>query len=97
MGRSQDAVLYGSEVTLWLHGEEKRIGALGPQVPSNASRLHGIPFADIYRRHNRDFYSIDPSLFGPAVVTMFSLDTGRSFRFGRLLPDLIQASFASHR
>lgn len=97
MGRTNDAILYGGEVTLWLHGEEKRLGNIGVQVPSSASRLHGTPFADIFRRHNRDFYSIDPNLFGPAVATFFNLDTGRSLRFGRILPDIIQASFAAHK
>jgi methenyltetrahydromethanopterin cyclohydrolase len=97
MGRTNDAILYGAEVTLWLHGDEKRIGNLGAQVPSNASRAHGTPFAEIFRRHNRDFYSIDPNLFGPAVISFFNLDTGRSLRFGRALPDIIQASFATHR
>jgi len=94
MGRTNDAILYGSEVTLWVHGEEKRLGELGAQVPSSASRSHGTPFAEIFRRHNRDFYSIDPNLFGPAIVTLFNLNDGRSLRFGRTMPDVIQASFA---
>lgn len=95
MGRTNDAILYGGEVTLWVRGDERTIAKLGPQIPSDASPDHGHPFGQIFERYNRDFYSIDPSLFGPAVVTLFNLDTGRSYRFGRLMPDVLQGSFTS--
>jgi methenyltetrahydromethanopterin cyclohydrolase len=95
MGRTNDAILYGAEVTLWVRGDERTLGKLGAQVPSGASPDHGHPFAQIFQRHGRDFYSIDPSLFGPAVVTLMNLDTGRTYRFGRLMPDVLQGSFTS--
>jgi methenyltetrahydromethanopterin cyclohydrolase len=95
MGRTNDAILYGGEVTLWVRGDEKTLGAIGPRVTSGASRDHGQPFVQIFEKYHRDFYSIDPSLFGPAVVALFNLDTGRSFRFGRMLPEVLQQSFTS--
>ncbi len=95
MGRTNDAILYGSEVTLWLRGEESSMGSVGARVPSSASPDHGRPFAQIFERHGRDFYSIDPRLVGPAVVNLFNLDTGRSYRFGRLMPDILQQSFTA--
>lgn len=95
MGRTNDAILYGGEVTLWVRGEESSIASVGSRVPSRASPDHGRPFAQIFERHGRDFYSIDPSLFGPAVVNFFNLDTGRSYRFGRVVPDVLQQSFTS--
>ncbi len=95
MGRTNDAILYGGEVTLWVRGDEKSLGAAGALVPSSASRDHGKPFAAVFEEHGRDFYSIDPSLFGPAVVALFNVDTGRSFRFGRTLPEVLQVSFTS--
>jgi methenyltetrahydromethanopterin cyclohydrolase len=93
MGRTYDAVLYGSEVTLWVRGDEKSLGAIGPQVVSAASAEFGQSFSAIFERHGRDFYSIDPSLFGPAVVALFNVDPGRSFRFGRTAPEVLQESF----
>lgn len=93
LGRASDAILYGAEVTLWVRGDDTALGAAGPQVPSSASRDHGKPFRQVFEEHGRDFTSIDPSLFGPAVVALFNLDTGRSFRFGRVLPEVLQESF----
>ncbi len=95
IGRTNDAVLYGSEVTLWLRGSDAEIESLGPRIPSNASPDHGEPFRAIFERYNRDFYRVDPHLFSPAVITLVNLDTGRVFRFGQLLPDVVEKSFTT--
>jgi methenyltetrahydromethanopterin cyclohydrolase len=88
IGRTNDAILYGGEVTLWVRGDDESLAEIGPRVPSNASQDHGQPFAAIFERYGRDFYKIDPHLFSPAVVTFNNLETGRRFRFGELRPDL---------
>jgi methenyltetrahydromethanopterin cyclohydrolase len=93
IGRTNDAVLYGGEVLLWVRGDDASLEAIGPRIPSGASPDHGQPFAAIFERAGRDFYKIDPHLFSPAVVTLANLDTGRSFRFGHTLPRVIHESF----
>jgi methenyltetrahydromethanopterin cyclohydrolase len=93
IGRTNDAILYGGEVTLSVRGDDDSLEAIGPQVPSGASPDHGQPFAAIFERYHRDFYKIDPYLFSPAVVTFVNLDTGRSFAFGHTLPRVIHESF----
>jgi methenyltetrahydromethanopterin cyclohydrolase len=95
IGRTNDAILYGGEVRLWVRGDDASLEAIGPRVPSNASADHGRPFAEIFARYDRDFYRIDPLLFSPAVVELVNLDSGRSWRFGQLLPDVIEKSFGS--
>jgi methenyltetrahydromethanopterin cyclohydrolase len=95
IGRTNDAILYGGEVTLWVRSEDTILEKIGPGVPSTSSRDHGVPFAEIFERYNRDFYQIDPLLFSPALVTLNNLVTGRSFTFGRLCPEVIRKSFAS--
>ena len=82
-------------MTLWITGDEQSIRELGPRVPSSASADHGQPFAEIFARYERDFYKIDPLLFSPAVVQLISLESGRSFRFGEVLPDVVRQSFES--
>jgi methenyltetrahydromethanopterin cyclohydrolase len=82
IGRTNDAVLYGGEVTLWLNDDDARIAALGPKIPSSMSADYGEPFAAIFERYNRDFYKIDPLLFSPASITLVNLASGRAFRFG---------------
>lgn len=94
MGRTNDAILYGGEVTLWLRADPEELARLGPQIPSTSSRDHGRPFARIFEHYQRNFYAIDPLLFGPAVVTLVNLDTGQSLRFGHTMPELLEESFA---
>lgn len=88
MGRTNDAVLYGAEVTLWVRGDRESLERIGPQIPSVASKDHGTSFAELFRRYQGDFYRMDPMLFGPAVVTFHNLDTGQTLRFGKLVPEL---------
>ena len=93
IGRTNDAILYGGEVTLWVRGDDESLNTVGTKVPSCASADHGRPFADIFEHYGRDFYRIDPQLFSPAVVTFVNLDSGRTQRFGHTLPRVIHESF----
>lgn len=92
IGRTNDAVLYGARVVLWVRGDDESLAAVGPRVPSCASSDFGQPFAAIFERYGRDFYRIDPHLFSPAQVTLANLDTGRSFTYGELRPDVLERS-----
>jgi methenyltetrahydromethanopterin cyclohydrolase len=93
IGRTNDAVLYGGRVALWVRADDEQLAAVGPRVPSSASGDHGAPFADIFERYNRDFYKIDPLLFSPAEVVFHNLRSGRSHAFGRMEPDVLRRSF----
>ncbi len=93
IGRTNDAILYGGEVTLFVRGDDASLEQLGPKVPSGASSDHGQPFAAIFARAGQDFYKIDPHLFSPARIVLSNLDTGRTFAFGRTLPRVIHESF----
>ncbi len=93
IGRTNDAVLYGGEVVLWVRGDDASLEEMGPRVPSNASPDFGEPFGQIFARYDHDFYKIDPHLFSPAAVTFMNLDTGRTFRFGKTAPEILQRSF----
>jgi methenyltetrahydromethanopterin cyclohydrolase len=95
IGRTNDAVLYGGEVTLWLTGDDDSLNEVGPQIPSSASPDHGHPFAEIFERYDRDFYKIDPMLFSPAVVSLNNVDTGTSFQFGETAPQVLHQSFST--
>ena len=95
IGRTNDAILYGAEVTLWVKSADDELATIGPRVPSSASSDHGQPFAAIFERAGRDFYKIDPLLFSPAVITFVNVTTGRLFRFGRIAPEVLQKSFGA--
>ena len=95
IGRTNDAILYGGSVTLWVRGDDDSLAEIGPKVPSSASSDHGQPFAAIFNRYGGKFYDIDPHLFSPAMVTLVNLDTGRTHQFGRLEPSILLKSFTS--
>jgi methenyltetrahydromethanopterin cyclohydrolase len=94
IGRTNDAILYGARVLLFVRGDDEHLSETGPRVPSCASSDHGAPFIEIFKRYNNDFYAVDPHLFSPAEVTFQNLDTGYVHRFGRIEPDILKRSFA---
>ncbi len=93
IGRTNDAILYGGRVILWVRADDDAIAELGPKVPSSASPDHGEPFANIFERYQRDFYKIDPMLFSPGQIVFHNLNTGRSHQFGRIEPGVLERSF----
>lgn len=93
VGRTNDAILYGADVMLWVRDSDEAIQTLGPHLPSAASAAFGQPFLQIFEQAGRDFYRIDPHLFSPARITLVNLRTGRLFRFGELRPDILRQSF----
>lgn len=95
IGWTNDAVLYGAEVTLWVQGSDDPLQELGPKTPSSASADHGRPFGEIFEHYDRDFYKIDPLLFSPAVVSLVNVETGNSFRFGKTDAEVLHRAFAN--
>ena len=93
IGRTNDAILYGARVTLWVDCDDERIDAVADHVPSNSSDDHGQPFAQIFKQYDYDFYKVDPMLFSPAVVTFHNLRSGRSWTRGEIATDALKASF----
>lgn len=93
IGRTNDAILYGGRVTLWVQAEDELLAEVGPKVPAAASLDYGAPFAQIFARYGGDFYKIDPLLFSPAEVVFHNLRTGRCHRFGQVAPQVLGQSF----
>jgi methenyltetrahydromethanopterin cyclohydrolase len=93
IGRTNDAILYGGRVTLWVRADDELLEQIGPKVPSSSSKDHGAPFAEVFARYSGDFYKIDPLLFSPAEVEFRNLKTGKCHRFGRVEPALLRKSF----
>lgn len=93
MGRTNDAIIYGGRIQLFVRGADAEAEKLANSLPSSSCAAYGKPFADIFSEVGGDFYKIDASLFSPAVVTVSNLDTGTSFQAGKLAPDIVDASF----
>jgi methenyltetrahydromethanopterin cyclohydrolase len=93
MGRTNDAIIYGGQVHLFVKGDPKSAEELAKSLPSKGSRDFGRPFADVFKAFNGDFYAIDPHLFSPASVMVTALQSGETFRSGGVDQDLLNASF----
>jgi methenyltetrahydromethanopterin cyclohydrolase len=93
IGRTNDAILYGGRVTLWVEADDDQLAEIGPRLPSSAQPDYGAPFVEIFERYAGDFYKIDPLLFSPAEVYFCNLKSGRSHAFGRVKPEVLWRSF----
>jgi methenyltetrahydromethanopterin cyclohydrolase len=93
MGRTNDAIIYAAQVQLFVTGPANDARALAEQLPSERSHDYGRPFAEIFKAVKGDFYAIDPMLFSPAEVIVTAIETGESFRAGRINSGMLDASF----
>jgi methenyltetrahydromethanopterin cyclohydrolase len=92
IGRTNDAILYGSQVFYSVHAEDEELEALIGRIPSSDSSDYGTPFYDLFQRYNGDFYQIDPMLFSPAQVEINNLASGNTYRAGRLDTAILRSS-----
>ncbi|MFD2114074.1 methenyltetrahydromethanopterin cyclohydrolase [Thiorhodococcus fuscus] len=93
MGRTNDAILFGGQVHLFLGGRDDVIEELAERLPSSASRDYGRPFAEVFKAYDYDFFQVDPLLFSPARILLTAVESGRTFAAGRIDLDLLAASF----
>jgi len=93
IGRTNDAILYGGRVTLWVNGDDESLADVAAKVPSLSSPAYGRPFLEIFEAAGKDFYKIDPMLFSPAEVIFHNVDTGRVHVAGKTAPDILRRSF----
>lgn len=95
IGRTNDAVLYGGTVHLWIEGADDEVADLASRLPSRASEAFGTPFAELLEAADWNFYDIDPMLFSPAAATLTSTESGRAHHGGGLAPEVLERSFTS--
>ncbi|MBS0234782.1 MAG: methenyltetrahydromethanopterin cyclohydrolase [Proteobacteria bacterium] len=93
MGRTNDAIIYGGRIHLFVKGPDSDAQRLAENLPASTSDAYGKPFAEIFADVKGDFYKIDPMLFSPAQVIVSNVETGNTFRSGECAPGVIDASF----
>ncbi|HEX5830756.1 MAG TPA: methenyltetrahydromethanopterin cyclohydrolase [Gemmatimonadaceae bacterium] len=92
IGRTNDCVLYGGQARFTVHADDDELDALAARLPASASDDYGMPFVEIFRQYDNDFYRIDPMLFSPGEVWLTSATSGRTFHAGGLAPEVLRAS-----
>ncbi|MDR5857203.1 methenyltetrahydromethanopterin cyclohydrolase [Caballeronia sp. LZ050] len=92
MGRTHDAILSGGRVhlTVTTDAAARRLAA---ELPSLNARDYGKPFAEIFKSFNYDFYQIDAALFAPAEAWVSSLESGATYRGGKLDHAMLHAQW----
>lgn len=93
MGRTNDAILFAGQVHLFVKGSDSDAEQLAKALPSSTSKDYGKPFAEIFKAVKNDFFKIDPLLFSPASVIVTAVESGNSFRAGKLDNALLDQSF----
>jgi methenyltetrahydromethanopterin cyclohydrolase len=93
IGRTNDAVLYGGTVHLWIEASDEEAADLARRLPSSDSEAFGTPFGELLAEADWNFYDIDPLLFSPADVTLTSTESGRAHHGGGLAPEVLERSF----
>ncbi len=102
MGRANDAILYAGVTNYTVDCEdEEKLKNIVIQAPSSASKIiqearmqaeKSPRFMDIFKDAGFDFYKIDPLIFAPAVVTMNSMRTGKTYCAGTLDLEVLKSS-----
>jgi len=95
MGRTNDAILFAGQVHLFVKGSDEDAEKLARELPSSTSKDYGRPFAEIFKQYEYDFFKIDAMLFSPASVIVTAVDSGKSFRAGKLDNALLDQSFGA--
>ena len=95
IGWTNDAILYGADVHIWVNDDDQNIEKMIEQVPSSSSRDFGKPFNELFKQYEYDFYKIDPLLFSPARVSVFNTRTGVTFVAGKHHTEILKQSFNS--
>jgi methenyltetrahydromethanopterin cyclohydrolase len=93
MGRTNDAILFGGRVQLFVDCGDADAQRLAQRLPSSASSAYGKPFARVFKDVEYDFYRIDPNLFAPAAAAVTALGSGTTFHSGALDAALLEQSF----
>ncbi len=93
MGRTNDAILFAGQVHLFVKGSDEEAEKLAQQLPSSTSKDYGKPFAEIFKAYEYDFFKIDGMLFSPASVIVTAVESGNSYRAGKLDNALLEQSF----
>ena len=95
MGRTNDAILFAGLVHLFVKGSDEEAEKLATALPSSTSKDYGKPFAQVFKDAKYDFFKIDGMLFSPASVIVTAVESGNSFRAGKLDNDLLNQSFGA--
>lgn len=94
MGRINDALIYGSEIEIWVDSTDQAIAKVVHQLVSKTSSPnYAEPFSEIFEKANRDFYNIDHDVHSVAKIQIHNVNTGKAFCAGEINYSALKRSF----
>ncbi len=93
-GRINDALIYGSEVEVWVDAEDDAIAeVIDKLVGKTSSPNYGELFQDIFLRADKDFFYVDHDVHSVGKIQIHNINTGRAFVAGEINYELLEKSF----
>ena len=94
MGSTNDCIIYCGRVYYALKYDDlEDLKSYVKKVPSQVSKDYGKPFYTTFKNAGFDFYKVDAAMFAPAQITVNELNSGKTFRSGKINKEVLLESF----
>lgn len=94
MGRINDALIYGSDVEVWVDSTDEEIERVIKQLTGKwSSPRYGDLFEDVFEDAGRDFFFVDHDVHSVGRIHMHNVNTGKSFVAGEIHYEALEKSF----
>ena len=93
-GRINDALIYGSEIEVWVDADDIAIAKVIHQLSGNTSSPnYGELFEDVFRRADNDFFYVDHDVHSVGKIQIHNINSGRAFCAGEINYAALEKSF----
>lgn len=94
MGRINDALIYGSEIEVWVDADDKDIAKVIHQLAGKTSSPnYGDLFEEVFEQAGRDFFYVDHDVHSVGKIQIHNVNTGRAYCAGEINYDALERSF----
>lgn len=93
MARTNDGLIYGSRVQLFVTGKAASAEQLALMLPSHTSADYGKDFAEVMRAAGDDLSKVDTKLMAPAFVSVTALESGVTYHSGAIDSARVERAF----
>ena len=94
MGRINDALIYGSEIEVWVDAEDKDIAKVIHQLAGKTSSPnYGELFEDVFKDAGCDFFYVDHDVHSVGKIQIHNVNTGRAYCAGEINYEALERSF----
>ncbi len=94
MGRINDALIYGSEVEVWVDSTDVKIAKTIHQLAAKTSSPnYNELFEDVFVNAGKDFYYVDHDVHSVGKIQIHNINTGKSFVAGEINYKMLEKSF----